>query len=100
MKKCGMIYKIAYHPLVFKEDKPQLPKAIQRQIERTIREKILSFPARFGLPLRQSLKGHRRIRVGNYRIIYRTVDDTVFVLKIGHRSKIYKKAVKRLVKKL
>lgn len=94
-----MIYKIAYHPLVFEDDKPHLPKSIQRQVERILREKILISPARFGLPLRQSLKGHRRIRVGDYRIIYRAIEDTIFVLKIGHRSKVYPEAVKRLIKK-
>ena len=95
-----MTYKIAYHPLVFKEDKPRLPKSIQRQVERIIREKILNSPARFGLPLRQSLKGHRRIRAGDYRIIYRAIEDTIFVLKIGHRSTVYEEAVKRLFKSL
>ncbi|MCV3214698.1 type II toxin-antitoxin system RelE/ParE family toxin [Plectonema radiosum NIES-515] len=33
-----------------------------------------------------------RMRVGNYRIIYDTLDDILLVnvVEIGHRSKIYK----------
>ena len=50
-------------------------------------------PLRFGLPLRRSLKGYMKLRVGDYRIIYsidrRTV--SVQVIKVGHRKDVYKK---------
>ena len=33
-----------------------------------------------------------RIRVGNYRVLYKVEDDilTVFVVKVGHRKQIYR----------
>jgi mRNA interferase RelE/StbE len=33
-----------------------------------------------------------RVRVGDYRIIYRIGDSSVLVLKIGHRGNVYKDA--------
>jgi mRNA interferase RelE/StbE len=43
-------------------------------------------------PLRGSLFGHRRLRVGDYRAIYRIVDAQalVLVVDVGHRSSIYR----------
>ena len=42
-------------------------------------------------PLKGTMAGHYRYRVGDYRVIYR-IDETkseVFVLKIAHRSAAY-----------
>lgn len=48
----------------------------------------------------ESLKGPNgllRIRVGDYRIIYRVLDDRllVLVIRIGHRSEVYRAAALR-----
>ncbi len=91
-----MTYKVKYHEQVFKVDKLKLSKESQRRIEKVIREKIQKQPEQFGKPLRKSLKGHWKTRVGEYRIIFKVKGDTVFVLKIGHRSTVYKKLLKRL----
>ena len=41
-------------------------------------------------PLRYSLQGARRLRVGDYRVIYRIEPpDVVLVVKIGHRREVY-----------
>lgn len=44
----------------------------------------------FGKPLRYSLKGARRLRVGDYRVIY-TIEpsDVILIVKIGHRREVY-----------
>ena len=34
--------------------------------------------------------GSYRMRVGNYRIIFDIDDDTIAILRVGHRSKIYR----------
>lgn len=46
----------------------------------------------FGKPLQYSLKGLRRLRVEDYRIIYQINIETkiVLVVKIGHRKEVYK----------
>jgi mRNA interferase RelE/StbE len=46
-------------------------------------------PVGFGKPLRYSLKGHRRLRVGDYRIVYRIENNNVLIVAIKHRKDIY-----------
>jgi mRNA-degrading endonuclease RelE of RelBE toxin-antitoxin system len=48
-------------------------------------------PIGFGKPLRYSLKGHRRLRVSDYRIVYRIDADTslVIIISIKHRKDVY-----------
>ena len=41
-------------------------------------------------PLHGSLKGTYKLRVGDYRIIYKLKDDTIVILSVGHRNEIYK----------
>jgi len=92
-----MDYVVKYHRFVFEKDLSKLPHSAQVQIEKAIREKILVSPERFGKPLRKTLKGNRRLRVGDYRIIYRVVENTIFVWAIGHRSTIYRVIVGRFL---
>jgi mRNA interferase RelE/StbE len=42
------------------------------------------------------LKGHRKLRVGDYRVIFRIEGTVVLVLAILHRSVIYQRARTRL----
>ena len=44
-----------------------------------------------GKPLRYSFKGHRRLRVGDYRIIFRVnlTQRIVTIVAIKHRKDIY-----------
>ena len=91
-----MDYKLLYHPDIVKEDLPEIPKNIQNIVRRAIEERILSNPILYGHPLRHSLLGHRKLRVGDYRIIYRVQEDEVIILKIGHRKDVYKKVLKRI----
>lgn len=91
-----MKYTVLYHHLVLKEDLPKIPKNIKETIKKAIEERLLKEPLLYGEPLRQSLKGHRKLRVGDYRIIYRVKLDTIIVLKIGHRKEVYLKIFPRL----
>lgn len=36
------------------------------------------------------LKGKWSLRVGNYRIIYETIKNTIYILTINHRREVYK----------
>ena len=42
-----------------------------------------------GEPLKGEFEGLYKIRIGDYRAIYTKVEDSILILRIGHRSKVY-----------
>lgn len=58
-------YTIIYLKTVTIEDIPALPKLMKAMPARAITERLMVDPIGFGKPLRYSLKGHRRLRVGD-----------------------------------
>lgn len=85
------IYRIEYLSTVVDDDIPLLPKRFKEAIKSAIEEKLMTDPVGFGKPLRYSLKGHRRLRVGDYRIVYR-IDPRkhiVLIVAIKHRKAVY-----------
>ena len=85
-----MIYRVEYLKSVVDEDIPKLTKAVRKQVKTAIEEKLTTHPIEFGKPFRYSLKGARRLRVGDWRVIYRIEPpDVVLVVKIGHRREIH-----------
>jgi mRNA interferase RelE/StbE len=84
-------FKIEYLESVVAEDIPALPKTVRDRIKRAIETRLTADPVSLGKPLRYSFLGHRRIRVGDYRIIYR-VDPAakiVTIVFIKHRKDVY-----------
>jgi mRNA interferase RelE/StbE len=68
----------------------KLDKPIRRRIQASI-DRLRSDPRPHGMAALRGLPGRCRIRVGDYRIIYR-VDDgrlVVLVIDLGHRREIY-----------
>jgi len=84
-----MPYQIKFEQAVIDDDLPSIPKPYKNQIKRVIRERLSSEPVKLGKPLKYSLLGLRRLRVGDWRIIYRINNDTVEIVKIGNRKDIY-----------
>jgi mRNA interferase RelE/StbE len=93
-----MIYRLLYHPLGA-EDIEDLPENIKDRLREAIEKRLAPDPVRAGRPLKQSLAGHRKMRVGDYRVIYRVQGDVTMVLKIGHRKDVYRKVKPRLIAK-
>lgn len=83
-------FDIRYHEIVVKEDIPGLPFAWRDKIKRSIENRLATHPEAYGKPLRQSLKGYRKLRVGDYRVIFRIERTTVKIFIIEHRSVVYK----------
>lgn len=84
-------YTIEYLEVVAKEDIPALPASAKALIRRAIEDRLMVDPIGFGKPLRYSLKGHRRLRVSDYRVVYR-IDSTkksVLIVAIKHRKDVY-----------
>lgn len=91
-----MEYNILYHHLIKSEDLPSIPANIRQRIKLVFEERLFKEPFLAGAPLRHSLKGHRKMRVGDYRIVYRIEQNNIIVLKIGHRRDIYWKVLSRI----
>ncbi|MFH0798939.1 MAG: type II toxin-antitoxin system RelE/ParE family toxin [Pseudomonadota bacterium] len=85
------LYRIVYLDSVVNEDIPRLPKSSRLLIHRAIEERLTIDPVGLGKPLRYSLKGHRRLRVGDYRIVYRIdpKERIVTIVVIKHRRDVY-----------
>jgi mRNA interferase RelE/StbE len=94
-----MRYTVTYSRAAFEQDRPRLNAAVSERLSRAIQEKLLLKPEYFSKPLQNTLKGHRSLRVGAYRIIFTINGSTINIWVIGHRSKVYQEAVKRLIKK-
>lgn len=89
------MYKIVYHPEVVSKDIPKLSQDWQQKIPHSIESKLITKPEVFGKPLRRSLKNYRKLRVGDYRVIFRIDGKTVIVLVIQHRLVFYSRFQKR-----
>ena len=84
-------FEIEYLDSVVKEDIPNLPKTMRLLIKKAIEERLTVDPMGLGKPLRYSFVGDRRLRVGDYRIVYR-IDFKNFLVKIvliKHRKDVY-----------
>ncbi len=85
------VYRIEYLEDVVKRDIPELPFGMARVIHRAINSRLTVDPVAYGKPLRQSLKGRWRLRVGDWRLVY-LIDQTkrvVTITAIRHRKDIY-----------
>lgn len=85
------MYTIFYDLGAKKKDIQKIPPAIREVIRMAIEKKLTTEPLKFGKPLRHSVKGYRRLRVGDYRVIYRVEEDKVIVIivDIDHRKDVY-----------
>jgi len=85
------LYTIDYLSTVVKEDIPALPASAKKIIKKAIEERLMFDPIGFGKPLRYSLKGHRRLRVSDYRIVYRVdvANKNIIIVAIKHRKDVY-----------
>jgi mRNA interferase RelE/StbE len=90
-----MNYAVVYHPDVLKEDLKRLPANIKQRIRKAIETRLVKNPILYGEPLRHTLKGYRKLRVGDCRIIYKVELHNIIILKIGHRREVYQKVFKR-----
>jgi mRNA interferase RelE/StbE len=88
-------FNIIYHPDI-PQDVARIPKNIRQIIARAIDERLGTDPVQFGEPLRRGLQGFRKLRVGDYRIIYQISKQTVEILLIGDRKDVYKMAPRRV----
>ena len=91
-----MSFELRYHPDVRNIDIPQLNETLKKRIRNGIEERLSLFPQRYGEPLRKTLKGYWKLRVGDYRVVYKIEGNEVWIFAIINRKDVYGKIVKRI----
>lgn len=84
-----MNFIITYHEEVVEKDISRLSKADKQMVKTAIEKKLTTRPEVFGKPLRRSLKGYRKLRVGDYRVVFNIRGNIVKIFVIEHRSVVY-----------
>ena len=93
-----MRFEVIYHPDVKKRDIPKLDARTKTMIKRAIEERLTTRPELYGRPLRRSLKGYSKLRVGDYRIVFKLLESKILVLAIVDRKTVYQQSERRLRK--
>ena len=86
-----MPYHLRYHPDVKTKDLPRLNRTVQTRIRTAIEQRLLASPEKYSEPLRRTLRGYRKLRVGDYRIVLRIEGLDILILGICHRKDVYEK---------
>ena len=89
-----MPFEIKYHPDVKKVDIPLIDLRTKNRIKKAIETRLIIAPHQYGEPLRKTLKGYWKLRVGDYRVVFKIVESEVWILGIIHRKNVYVKIKK------
>jgi mRNA interferase RelE/StbE len=82
-------FNLKYHPDVKEVDLPRINVKMRERIRRAIESRLMTAPQEYGLPLRKNLGGYWKLRVGDYRVVFKIEGEVVYVLGIRHRKSIY-----------
>ena len=91
-----MAYKLKYHPAVKKSDLPKIDAKKRKMIKRAIEKRLVRQPEIYGKPLQRTLKGYWKLRVGDYRIVFKVSGVSIFIFGIIHRKEVYSLVKKRI----
>ena len=91
-----MSYNLKYHPDVKRDDLHKIDKKTRQRIKRAIEERLATQPQIYGKPLQRSLKGYWKLRVGDYRVVFKVSNNTILAFGIIHRKEVYRLIDKRI----
>ena len=77
-------------------DIPLLDARLRTRIKNAIETRLVTAPHLYGEPLRKTLRGYWKLRVGDYRVVFKIVEAEVWILGIIHRKKVYDTIGKRI----
>lgn len=85
-----MPYQVSILPAALRQ-LAKLPRIVQERIQRRI-DALSADPRPRGTKALAGRSGFYRLRVGNYRVIYKVRDEilTVSVVRVGHRREVYR----------
>lgn len=90
-----MSFSIVYHTDVVRSDIPKLDPSTRLRIKKAIETKLLTYPDMFGIPLRHPQAGYRKLRVGDYRVVFSIKESVIRIIAVQHRSIVYTTVPKR-----
>jgi len=91
-----MALKLKYHPDVKRSDLPKIDVKNRDMIKKAIEDRLATQPGTYGKPLRKTLKGYWKLRVGDYRIVFKVSSNSILIFGIIHRKEVYKLIKKRI----
>ena len=80
-------FPLRYDPDVKSVDIPLLDAKLRTRIRKAIEMRLREAPHLYGHPLRKTLRGYWKLRIGDYRVIYRIVNKEVWVSEIYSQKK-------------
>ena len=92
-----MAYRLIYHTDVKNTDLPKIDNKTKAMIKRAIKERLATQPEKYGSPLQRTLKGYWKLRVGDYRVIFKISGYDIFILGIMNRKSVYSQINKRAI---
>jgi mRNA interferase RelE/StbE len=84
-----LVYKITFKKSVAKDLKKIDHSETDRILKKITSE--LSKQAEKPPELKGQFAGLRKYRIGNYRVVYAIIDDSVLILRVKHRKDVHKK---------
>ncbi|MBI4379525.1 MAG: type II toxin-antitoxin system RelE/ParE family toxin [Nitrospinae bacterium] len=82
-------FELKYHPDVRSIDLLLINAKLKNRIKNAIETRLITAPHLYGEPLRKTLKGYWKLRVWDYRAVFKIVENEVWIFGIIHRKKIY-----------
>ena len=82
---------VRFHEKVLAEDLAHLKPTFKDRLLRFIKEKLAKRPFAYGKPLRVGNDGYRKVRLGDYILAYRVLEDQILILSFIPFYKLYEK---------
>ena len=84
-----MPFTLHYHPAARIEDLPLIDRKTKDRIRKAIEGRLQTAPHHYGEPLRKSLKGYWKLRVGDFRVVFKMIESEVWILGIRNPKSVY-----------
>ena len=90
-----MPFTLRYHPDVKAKDLPVINAKMKIRIRNAIEHRLATEPHQYGEPLRKTLRGYWKLRIGDYRVVFKIVGEDALILGIIHKMKVHEAIEKR-----
>jgi len=82
-------FQAKYYPAVREIDLPLINVKMRERIRKAIESRLMTAPQEYGLPLRKTLRRYWKLRVGDFRVVFKIEGEIVYILGIRHWKTIY-----------